>query len=46
VVVILAFPVAGYFTGWFVGASQTPVVGTLIALLVGLLGASGTDTTV
>ncbi len=35
----LAFAAVGYVTGWFVGVSQTPVVGTLIPLAFGLLGA-------
>ena len=34
----LAFGVVGYCLGWLVGASQTPVVGTFIPLVVGLLG--------
>src|SRR5262245_37013215 len=37
--IALAFPVVGYYVGWFVGASQSPVVATVIPLVVGLLGA-------
>jgi len=34
----LAFSAVGYFSGWLVGASQTPVVVTILPLIVGLVG--------
>lgn len=35
---LVAFAITGYVVGWYVGASQTPVVGTAIPLLTTLLG--------
>jgi len=39
IVVLLAFSVSGWVLGWYTGASQSPVVATLLPLLFGLLGA-------
>lgn len=40
-IIVTAFPVVGYVVGWYVGNSQSPVVATLLPLVVGLLGAIG-----
>jgi hypothetical protein len=36
---VAVFPVTGWLTGWLVGQSRTPVVGSLLPLLFGLAGA-------
>lgn len=40
-VIIAAFPCVGFFIGWFVGMSRSPVVATLLPILFGVLGAMG-----
>lgn len=40
-IIIAVFPCVGFFIGWFVGMSRSPVVGTLLPILFGVLGAMG-----